>query len=111
MYFAGSKDAAQQLMLAGQLRPFHGLRFVPGHGQTDYGRWLSATAPYPVQYEEVCICQSHRVVAWADLFGTTDIDQKVAQSCLCPLCRDLNLTYWLARQSCHGMMSALLGTW
>ena len=66
---AGSKDAAQQLMLAGQLRPFHGLRFVPGHGQTDYGRWLSATAPYPVQYEEVCFCQPLWVVAWSHLFG------------------------------------------
>ena len=58
VYLAGSKDAAQQLMLAGQLRPFHGLRFVPGHSQTDYGRWLSATAPYPVQYEEVRLCRS-----------------------------------------------------
>eukprot|EP00891_Asterochloris_glomerata_P007152 jgi/Astpho2/7152/Aster-x1419 len=66
---AGSKDAAQQLMLAGQLRPFHGLRFVPGHGQTDYGRWLSATAPYPVQYEEgfePYVLVSKTIVPWYD---------------------------------------------
>lgn len=47
------KDVAMAMFLDGRIKPFHGDRYSAGHRATDFKRWLKASRPYDIVYEEV----------------------------------------------------------
>ena len=47
------KDTAVAMFWDGRIKPFHTDRYRAGHRATDYRKWLVASRPYLIRYEEV----------------------------------------------------------
>lgn len=63
------KSAAAQMYRDGRLKAFHADRYRAGHRATDYAKWLEATRPYRVRYEEgyePYILVARAAVPWYD---------------------------------------------
>lgn len=63
------KDAAVRMFWDGRIKAFHTDRYEAGHRATDYKRWLEASRPYNIQYEEgfePYVIVSRRYVPWYD---------------------------------------------
>lgn len=59
------KDAAVAMFWDGRIKPFHSDRYSAGHRATDFKKWLTATRPYNIVYEEVSRCRNHSLLALA----------------------------------------------
>lgn len=63
------KDAAVRMFWDGRIKAFHTDRYEAGHRATDYKRWLEASRPYNIQYEEgfePYVIVSRKFVPWYD---------------------------------------------
>lgn len=63
------KDSAITMFWDGRLKPFHADRYKAGHRATDFRKWLVATRPYRIQYEEgfePYVLMDRRFVPWTD---------------------------------------------
>lgn len=63
------KDAAVAMFWDGRIKPFHGDRYSAGHRATDFKKWLTATRPYSIVYEqgfEPYVLVHRKLVPWFD---------------------------------------------
>ena len=63
------KDTAITMFWDSRLKPFHSDRYKAGHRATDFRKWLIATRPYKIQYEEgfePYVLMARRFVPWTD---------------------------------------------
>lgn len=66
---AGGKDTAALMFWDGRLKPFHTDRYKAGHRATDFRKWLVASRPYRIRYEEgfePYVLVARKFVPWTD---------------------------------------------
>ena len=63
------KDTAIVMFWDGRIRPFHTANYKQGHRATDFKKWLTATKPYRIRYEEgyePYVMVARKYVPWYD---------------------------------------------
>lgn len=65
----GGKDSAIAMFWDGRIKPFHTDRYKAGHRATDFRKWLVASLPYKIKYEEgfePYVLIARKFVPWTD---------------------------------------------
>ncbi|KAG7673702.1 hypothetical protein KSW81_006894 [Nannochloris sp. 'desiccata'] len=65
----GGKDSAAMMFWDGRIKPFHTDRYKAGHRATDFRKWLVASRPYRIRYEEgfePYVLVARKYVPWTD---------------------------------------------
>lgn len=65
----GGKDSAALMFWDGRIKPFHTDRYKAGHRATDFRKWLVASRPYRIRYEEgfePYVLVARKYVPWTD---------------------------------------------
>lgn len=65
----GGKDTGVVMFWDGRIKPFHTDRYKAGHRATDFRKWLVATKPYRIRYEEgfePYVLIARKYVPWTD---------------------------------------------
>lgn len=65
----GGKDTAVSMFWDGRIKPFHTDRYKAGHRATDFRKWLVASSPYSINYEEgfePYVLVARKFVPWTD---------------------------------------------
>lgn len=65
----GGKDTSVVMFWDGRIKPFHTDRYKAGHRATDFRKWLVASNPYRIRYEEgfePYVLIARKYVPWTD---------------------------------------------